>query len=308
MTEGALASWHSYPSVYALGHPAIAELLWDAVLVEEKVDGSQFSFGLFADGYRACSKGAQLNLIAPDRMFKKAVEIIQTLPLREGWTYRAEYLTKPKHNALAYDRVPRLHLIVFDINTGHEEYLAWEAKAEEAERIGLESVPKLLEGRIEDTQHFRTLLDTVSVLGGQKVEGIVVKNYARFGRDKKALIGKFVSEAFKEVHAASWKAENPSSRDILDRLTDTYRTPARWQKALQHLREAGQIEGSPRDIGLLIREVAPDIEKECADEIAAKLWAWAWPHIRRGVVRGLPEWYKEQLLALQFAPKETGNE
>ena len=299
-----LESWHSYPSIYALGHKAVAELLLDPVLVEEKIDGSQFSFGLFEDGHRARSKGAQLNIIAPDNMFKKAVEIIQTLPLREGWTYRAEYLMKPKHNALAYDRVPRLHLIVFDINTGEEEYLPWEAKADEAERIGLEIVPKLLEGRIEDVQHFRQLLETVSILGGQKVEGVVVKNYARFGLDKKALMGKFVSEAFKEVHAAAWKADNPSSRDILDRLIDTYRTPARWQKALQHLKEAGQIEGSPRDIGLLMREVAPDIEKECEAEIKDKLWAWAWPHLRRGVIRGLPEWHKERLLEQQFASPE----
>lgn len=297
-------SWHSYPSIFHIGHKAVAELLLDPVLVEEKIDGSQFSFGLFEDGHRARSKGAQLNIIAPDNMFKKAVEIIQGLPLREGWTYRAEYLMKPKHNALAYDRIPRLHLIVFDINTGEEEYLPWEAKADEAERIGLEVVPRLLEGRIEDVQHFRQLLEAVSVLGGQKVEGVVVKNYRRFGLDKKALMGKFVSEAFKEVHAAAWKADNPSSRDILDRLSETYRTPARWQKALQHLKEAGQIEGSPRDIGLLMREVAPDIEKECEQEIKDKLWAWAWPHLRRGVIRGLPEWYKERLLEQQFAAPE----
>lgn len=40
-------SWHSYPSIFAIGHRALAELLLDPVIVEEKVDGSQFSFGLF---------------------------------------------------------------------------------------------------------------------------------------------------------------------------------------------------------------------------------------------------------------------
>lgn len=46
-------SWHSYPSTFALGHRAIADLLLDPVLVEEKVDGSQFSFGVFEqDGER----------------------------------------------------------------------------------------------------------------------------------------------------------------------------------------------------------------------------------------------------------------
>ena len=295
-----LDSWHSYPSVYALGHAALTELFLDSVLVEEKIDGSQFSFGLFADGYRARSKGAQLNLIAPEKMFIPAVEIIQSLPLISGWTYRAEYMLKPKHNALAYDRIPTKHLIIFDINVGHEKYLVWDAKAEEATRLGLEIVPRLYEGLVTDIQHFRTLLETRSVLGGQKVEGVVIKNYHRYGLDKKVLMGKFVSEAFKEVHAAEWKASNPASTDIVEGLITMYRTPARWQKALQHLRESGQIEDSPRDIGMLMREVPPDVEKECEQEIKAKLWAWAWPKIRRGIIHGLPEWYKDELLKKQF--------
>ncbi len=40
------ASWHSYPKIYGLGHKAITELLSDNVMVEEKIDGSQFSFGI----------------------------------------------------------------------------------------------------------------------------------------------------------------------------------------------------------------------------------------------------------------------
>ena len=55
-------SWHSYPSIYALGHRYLEELLLDPVLVEEKVDGSQFSFGVFehpeGPELRCKSKGA----------------------------------------------------------------------------------------------------------------------------------------------------------------------------------------------------------------------------------------------------------
>jgi hypothetical protein len=298
-------SWHSYPSTFALGHKAVTDLLLDDVLVEEKVDGSQFSFGLFPDGYRARSKGAQLNLIAPDAMFKRGVEIIQGLPLRPGWTYRGEYLMKPKHNTLVYDRIPAQHIILFDINTGQEEYLPWEAKAEEAGRLGLEVVPRLFHGRVTHVEMFREMLTRVSCLGGQPIEGVVVKNYARFTIEKKAMIGKFVSEKFKEAHAISWKAENPTQGDVLMRVGNAYTTHARWQKALQHLREAGQIEDSPRDIGLMMREVWPDIEKECAEEIKAALYSWAAPHLRRMVTRGLPEWYKERLLEQQFDQPQT---
>lgn len=298
-------SWHSYPSIFAIGHRALNELLSDPVIVEEKIDGSQFSFGLFdhADGERVLhcrSKGAQLNVIAPEKMFTKAVETVAALPLRVGWTYRAEYLQKPKHNALAYDRIPEKHLIVFDINTGHEEYMSYQDKVVECARLGLETVPLVFEGMIESHEHFRSMIDRTSALGGQKVEGVVVKNYRRFGPDKKVLMGKFVSEAFKEVHAAEWKISNPTQTDVVERIIEMIRTPARWAKAVQHMRERGQIEDSPRDIGLLIKEAQADIEKECSELIAQKLAEWAMPQVMRGSIRGLPEWYKDQLLKRQF--------
>jgi hypothetical protein len=164
----------------------------------------------------------------------------------------------------------------------------------------LEVAPYIYQGPIKDVQYFRSLLDTVSCLGGQKIEGVVIKNYRRFGPDKKVLMGKFVSEAFKEVHASEWKSSNPTQGDILERLIESLRTPARWNKAIQHMRERGELEDSPRDIGLLMKEVPTDVEKEEADFIKQKLWEWAWPHIKRGTVRGLPEFYKERLLEQQF--------
>jgi len=303
-------SWHSYPSIYAIGHAAIAGRLTNSVVVEEKVDGSQFSFGLFdIDGERVLrcrSKGAEINIIAPEQMFIEAVNVAKSLDLHVGWTYRAEYLKKPKHNALSYDRIPLRHLMVFDINTGHEEYLSYSDKAAECARIGLEVVPLVFEGVLQGTEQFRSWLDRVSVLGGQKIEGVVVKDYRQFGADKKVLMGKFVAEAFKEVHHAEWKEANPTQTDILERLIYSLRTPARWNKAVQHLRERGEIEDSPRDIGRLIKEAQADVENECSDLIAQTLVSWALPHIRRGVIRGLAEWYKEQLVSRQFETTAPG--
>jgi hypothetical protein len=307
-----MSSFHSYPSIYSLGHRYLADLLLDPVLVEEKLDGSQISFCIDNwDGgpeyLRVRSKGAELNILAPDSMFKKAVEYIQSIQdkLTQGWTYRGEMLCKPKHNALAYDRVPLNNIAIFDINPGEEAYLPYLQKVVEAARLGFEVVPQLYYGTVEDLEQFRTLLDTTSYLGGQKIEGVVVKNYNRFGIDKKVLLGKFVSEAYKEVHAHEWKTNNPTKQDILDSLITSLKTPARWNKAIQHLHEAGTLEDSPRDIGLLMKEVPLDIQKEEIDYIKDKLYEWAWPHIRRGVVGGLPDWYKEQLLAKQFENGDT---
>ena len=84
-------SWHSYPSVYALGHKALDQLFEGPVLVEEKIDGSQYSMAVLEDGELHCrSKGAQINLVAPERMFERAVETARVLEplLHQGWTYR----------------------------------------------------------------------------------------------------------------------------------------------------------------------------------------------------------------------------
>ena len=66
-------SYHSYPKVWALGHSAIKELLFDEVTVEEKVDGSQFSFGRFNGEFKCRSKGAHIIPDAPEAMFAEGV-------------------------------------------------------------------------------------------------------------------------------------------------------------------------------------------------------------------------------------------
>jgi hypothetical protein len=295
---------NSYPSIYNLGHAAVADLLSVPVYVEEKVDGSQFSFGVTEDGLSVRSKGAWMPVDAPEKMFSRAVDTAKELAplLRVGWTYRGEYLQKPKHNTLAYNRVPNRHIILFDVNPGLEQYLSYGEKVAEADRIGLEIVPLVFSGLVSDISFFRSLLDRESILGGQKVEGLVVKpiGYSMYGPDKKVLMGKFVSEAFKESHLAEWKKSNPGSADIVQQIADQYRTPARWQKAVIHLKEQGAIEDAPRDIGKLLKETATDLHKECADEIKERLFKWAWPQIQRRVTNGLPEWYKDELLKRQF--------
>lgn len=80
--------------------------------------------------------------------------------------------------------------------------------------------------------------------------------------------------------------------------------PARWQKAIIHLREKGQLEDSPKDIGKLIAEIQNDVLSDSIDYIKDRLWEWAAKDIKRGCVGGFPEWYKEELLKLQFE-KET---
>lgn len=291
---------HSYPNVMQIGHRMIADIFKDVVIVEEKVDGSQFSFGLIGGELVCRSKGKQQLIDAPDKMFERAIAVIKHLDLHPEWTYRGEYLDKPKHNTLAYSRVPKNHIILYDVNTGLEEYMPLEEKHMEAQRLGLEFVPALFEGVVTDFEMFKSFLDRESVLGGCQVEGVVIKNYNLFTQEKKVAMGKYVSEAFKEKHEGDWKERNPNHKDVETILIEEYRTDARWAKAVQHLRENGQIEGSMKDIAFLIREVPADVLKECEEEIKEKLFAHFWPKVSRGITRGLPEWYKDELAKEAF--------
>lgn len=294
----------SYSSIYNVGHKALETFFDEPVCVEEKVDGSQFSFMVDSGGvlhYR--SKGAEVFAENPG-MFDKAVESVQQRreSLIPGWVYRAEYLRKPKHNALAYNRTPKDHLIIFDIDTGNQDYLSPVNKKAFATSIGLECVPVLYIGKVFDWDMATAFLERLSVLEGQKIEGLVFKRVEKplFGNDKKLVMAKHVSEAFKEVARGEWKKSNPGRADVVQGLVTTYRTPARWEKAVFHLRDQGTLEGTPRDIGSLIKEVGEDVMKECEEEIKNILWRHFWPEIRRGITRGLPEWWKNRLGEEQF--------
>jgi len=110
----------SYSKIYNMGHSAIKDLFLDEVIIEEKIDGSQFSFGI-KDGQLFCrSQNKEQFPESTDKMFKLAVEKVRDVQdkLTEGWTYRGEYLSKPKHNTLCYSRVPENNIIIFDIDYG----------------------------------------------------------------------------------------------------------------------------------------------------------------------------------------------
>jgi hypothetical protein len=298
----------SYPKIHAIGGRFTEKLFDNSVLVEEKCDGSSFSFRRINGELQARSKGQNIILDAPDKMFQKVVEVIRILSphLHDGWVYRSEYLQKPKHNALAYDRIPNNHIIIFDIETDNQSYLSYEEKAAEATRLGLEVVPKMFEGRVESIEQFKSFMDRISCLGGQKIEGLVCKNYFQWGEDGKALMGKHVSESYKEVHKANWKQSNPNSGDILDRMIKSYKTPARWNKSIIHMKEDGTLTDSPKDIGPLIKRIQEDIKTECSEDIKDELFKWAIGHILRGATAGVAEYYKQKLLEKQFEGENNG--
>ena len=137
-----------------------------------------------------------------------------------------------------------------------------------------------------------------SCLGGQKIEGFVVKNYDKLNPEGKVMMGKVVSEAFKETHSAEWKKQHPSQGDIVSDIVRDLGSEARWVKAVQARKDSGELLDAVQDIGPLIGLVQKDVHDEQGEEIGRLLFKYFWKDIRRGLSDGLPMWYKARLAGL----------
>lgn len=286
----------SFGSINTVGHKYILDIFDGEVEITEKVDASFYGMAKVNGEYFARSKSQQLISSNPEKLFKKTVENTINLDLKEGYIYYGEAFNSPKHNSLTYERVPANNLIFFAIDKGNQDFLTHEQMTEEGKRIGLETVPLIFRGKINDVEGIKPFLDRKSILGNVNIEGIVIKRFDKFLPDHKIMMGKYVSAEFKEIHTKEWKLSNPTKQDIILHLISEYKTEARWNKALQHLRESGEITDTPKDIGLLLKNSRIDIEKECEVEIKDKLWNHFRDQILRGSVAGIAEWYKAKLL------------
>lgn len=285
--------FNSYGKVHHINHRAA--LGYDAgplVVIQEKLDGSQFSFGV-ALGVLVCrSRNTVLDLDgAADHLFRPAIETAKRLHaqdlLPEGRVYRAEAMKARKHNLLAYDRAPDCGLVLFDVDgMGPDEASA------EASRLGLEFAQILFRGTPAEAVErlaTRSFLASESMLGGATIEGVVIKSYGILGLINRA---KIVGDAFREVRASrGGKTKGATGKDPILALGARYATAARYAKARQHLAERGELRGDPSDIGRIVREVKADVAEECHEEIAAELWGILNRKILGEAARGVAEWF-----------------
>jgi len=305
-----------YPKIWTVGNDAIENLFKGEVEITEKVDGSMFGFGVEENGEVVMrSKGKQIYFEAFDDMFEEAVKAVESKKdtlsklfeiCEAPFFIYAEYLRVPKHNVLAYARTPKDYLIVFGVKVGQNFIKNYDEIKKVADSLGLETVPLLHNGVFESSEtvtrydRIKGIIEkTQSVLGDQVIEGVVIKNYKQLTTmgDINSCFGKHVREDFKERLHKEWKGISGKNKEEL--FLETFRTEARWQKAVQHLQERGELENSPRDIGKLIKEIPIDIEKEDRAEIEKFAFGLIWNKIKRKAVAGFPEWYKNELLKRQ---------
>ena len=290
----------AYPKIFAIGTSYIRDIFKGEVEITEKVDGSHFCFGKIDSVLQMRSKGQDVYAPIADNMFREAVNYVTSIEskLQEGNVYYCEYLRNPKHNKLAYDRIPLNHLYLFGVSDKTQTYFINDIDrlVNIAGWIGIEPPKLLFSGAVLDSAFLLELLDQTSVLGGPQIEGVVVKNYGipflLGGQPIPVMAGKFVSEKYKEIKRVPQQGKDSS----IELFLDGFRIEQRWEKAVQHLKDNGVLEDSPRDIGLLIKEIQRDVTEEGEDYAKEWLWKHFQGSITRRAISGFPEWYKELLL------------
>ncbi len=290
----------SYPKIIALGDKQIVEIFDGPVEITEKVDGSQFGFGM-VDGKLVCrSKGKEQDLDNPDKMFKEGVEYVRSIENRlpDDIFFYSEYLQKPRHSTLAYNAIPKNHIVIFGGITRDQQMLTHAELGEWANKFEVDVIPLVHEGD-SGAEHVLSLMERESYLGGQNIEGLVVKrsvNWLWLGKIVlPVMAGKYVSEKFKETHQKDWSKLN-TGKGQLEALKEKYTTVARWMKGVMHLKEQGKFLGAPQDIGPLIKEVQLDLVTEEETNIKDDLYKLFGGDIIRAATSGIPNWYKESLL------------
>lgn len=311
-----------YTKVMYLGNSGTERALVGEVVIQEKVDGSQFRFGLNEDGELVMgSKSVNWEHGVWDKMFNPGCEHVMSLEETIKQTFNpdtyfyCEYLQKPKHNVLKYERVPSGHLVLFDVLHEGKWIIDRGNLDVHAHDLGIEAVPELYRGVVEmqrvgagekfdrtkgwtGTDFLKNMINqTMSFLGGVTIEGVVMKNYNEWmtiGDMVFPVFTKYVREEYKEQHDKAWKTKSPKTS--LEEYFKSFNNENRFRKAIQHMKESGNLTNSVKDIGPLLKEIQEDIKVEEKEQIQEYLYNHFIKDIMRVSVRGFADWYKEFLI------------
>ena len=127
LEEHLIAPMDEYPKVVSIGKSEREHFESAYVVIQAKIDGSNVAFTLTEDKtllFRS-RKISIPGLGHAGGYFDALIESITKIKgkLRPGLVYRGEYLRQPRHNRVAYDRVPPNNFVLFDVQDADGNYL-----------------------------------------------------------------------------------------------------------------------------------------------------------------------------------------
>lgn len=301
-----------FPKVLGLGQPLLSEIFDDPIDLTSKIDGSQCRIHLTESNVQCGSKNVDM---ADMKMFDLAYQQADRIWKEKVWwtfgddiTLFTEFLNKPKHNVLKYDRVPRNNLYLFGaLNDG--KHLKTEELIELANELQIEP-PHIIvsQVKIDNPDDLNKYLETESVLGGTKVEGIVIRNSYKFYPPLLVstmvfadypLVGKLVRDDFKERLNKEWSGKKQREAP-LSKVTTEFLTEARFHKVIQHLADEGKITYEMHNLKSIIPEFYRDLVDEEHDEIVKVAMEEFWRQLKRKCDNVAVQEWKKFLIKKQF--------
>ena len=303
-----------YPKVLHIGAPLVATVFYEEVELSEKVDGSQCRIELTDESVMVGSKNQG---IADPGMFEIAHEQGERIHSETDWrtlgdhvTLFCEFLETPKHNTIKYDRVPLNHLYLFGAMLG-TDHMVTGGLIEMAKHLVIDP-PNILDCKlIESAEELKEFMTRESYLGGSTVEGVVIKNYNRtydpLQVHSQEFIGypmtaKYVNKDFTAANAKQW---NTISRKTgVDAIIERFFIGDRFNKAIQHVREEGNITYMKKDLQYLIPEFFDDLMDEKKEAMTNMIMGEVFKVIKRRASHYVVQSYIEYLTERQFSGDE----
>lgn len=308
----------SYPKIHHLGNAGTDKVYQGRAIVQEKTDGSQFRWGIDANGdFSAHTRRTTLEGGTTDKNFAPSLNHLMQPHIQDtlrAW-YRVtgpvffygEAVARPHHNTLAYDDVPRGHIVLFDAIIGGKWVTDMNQLAKIADALEVEMVPVLHDTDrdgsltlelIKTYSNSRSFLDAWArgkkpgiPEGGVTVEGVVVKNYEQqlpYNGLSQPCFVKLVRPEFKERNNENWKEQRQGG--ILGYL-EGFQSEGLWRKVVQHARDDGELNGTVQDIGALMKRLSAEVEED-RETYAQELYNLFRRDIQRAAGKGFAEWYK----------------
>lgn len=249
----------------------------DHIIVEEKVDGANFSFRYDAEKDQICSFSRRVELHPKNTLFgawewsqkldkKKIAEVLgNNLIMFAEWLapHTVKYPDEKYFNAYCFDIM----------NAETEQYLPQEQVKKVVQDLGLSYVPVFYDGPFTSWEALASLVGRTE-LGGEYGEGIVIKNMTRLNDPDEnfQFYVKIVGEAFKEKKAiGGWgmkMLDHKHEKSVEQELTESVVTTARVRKLILKMVDEQElpINWKGLDPRTIMRKLSNAVYYDCVKE------------------------------------------
>ena len=248
-----------YDSIPRYGKQGTRDILGTEVVVMEKLDGANASFGIIDGELKMFSRNQELDEHNTLRGFYDWVkQDVDAGKLFVSTIYFGEWLVP---HTVHYKKEAQGKFYLFDIyDRKDEKYLGWDIVKQSAKHLGLETPKVLFEGELQD------IADLEQYVGQSELteipntgEGIVVKDYE--GQQ----FVKIVSDKFKETKSIKQPSLNKSD---IDSVVDSVLTPQRVEKLIHKKIDLGLLptELDITDTGNVLKALSSDVVNDIFEE------------------------------------------